>query len=347
MLRVGFVGCGFMGQVAHLPNFLDRPECQVVALAEHRQELAAKVAARHHIPRVYRSHEEMLENEGLDCVVSITAPELNPVTSQAALRKGLYVMVEKPMAVNAAEAEAMAQAEAASEGYLMVAFMKRYDPGVEKAKSLLEEFRGSGEMGELLRVEAHCFGGDWICGKPEYLTSEGAPYPAPPAAVRGEISESLREMYMAFNNVCSHNVNLLRWLLGARPRVEHAWVQPRTMSVEFDFGGVPGHFSFGFVQAGWWVEEIVTYFSKGWLRLRTPPPLLRNVPAEIEVYRGGERNETRVPRAPWGWAFRRQADHLLECVQRRARPLSCAADSVEDVRLVEEIFLHCSKGARP
>jgi len=331
-----------MGQVAHLPNFLDRPECRVVALAEHRQQLARKVAARYHIPRVYGSHEELLENEELDCLVAITQPQLNPLISQAALRKGLYTMVEKPMAVNVAEAEQMARAEQESAGYLMVAFMKRYDPGVEKAKALLDQFRQTGELGEPLRCEAHCFGGNWLAGKHPHLTTEEAPYPLPEAKVAEGIAQDLHQMYMAFNNVCSHNLNLLRFLLGQRPRVEHAWAQARTMSLELDCGGLPAHFTFGFVNAGWWVEETQVYFTDGWVRLRTPPPLLRNVPAEVEIYRGGERNERWVPRAPWGWAFRREADHFLECARNGKAPLTCAADSVEDVRMVEEVFLHCS-----
>lgn len=30
-VRIGLVGCGMMGQLAHLPNFLSSPKCQVVA----------------------------------------------------------------------------------------------------------------------------------------------------------------------------------------------------------------------------------------------------------------------------------------------------------------------------
>ena len=38
-IRLGYVGCGFMAQKVHLPNFHAIPDCDVVALAEVRQEL--------------------------------------------------------------------------------------------------------------------------------------------------------------------------------------------------------------------------------------------------------------------------------------------------------------------
>jgi len=36
-VKIGFVGCGFMGQLAHLPNFIESEKCEVVALAEKRK----------------------------------------------------------------------------------------------------------------------------------------------------------------------------------------------------------------------------------------------------------------------------------------------------------------------
>ena len=50
-VRVGFAGVGFMGQVAHLRNYVRNPECEVVALAEPRPELARRVAAKYGIEK--------------------------------------------------------------------------------------------------------------------------------------------------------------------------------------------------------------------------------------------------------------------------------------------------------
>lgn len=42
-VSIGFVGAGFMGQLAHLVNFTDISQCDVVALAERRVQLGRRV----------------------------------------------------------------------------------------------------------------------------------------------------------------------------------------------------------------------------------------------------------------------------------------------------------------
>ena len=68
-VRIGFVGVGNMGQCAHLKNYANLDICEVVAIAEIRESLRRKVAARYGIPNTYSTHEEMLQNEALDGIV--------------------------------------------------------------------------------------------------------------------------------------------------------------------------------------------------------------------------------------------------------------------------------------
>src|SRR5947207_2117347 len=68
--RIGFVGVGNMGQVAHLRNYVLRDDCKVVALAEIRRKLGEQVARRWGVERVYTSHREMIERERLDAIVA-------------------------------------------------------------------------------------------------------------------------------------------------------------------------------------------------------------------------------------------------------------------------------------
>ncbi len=67
-VRLGYVGCGFMAQKVHLPNFSALPGCRLMALAEVRQELGQRVQARFGIPRFYRSHEELAADPEIEAV---------------------------------------------------------------------------------------------------------------------------------------------------------------------------------------------------------------------------------------------------------------------------------------
>src|SRR5438270_13755037 len=65
-VRFGYVGCGFVAQRIHIPNFSSLPECEFLALAEVREDLGRRIAARYGIPRVYRSHEDLAQDSDIE-----------------------------------------------------------------------------------------------------------------------------------------------------------------------------------------------------------------------------------------------------------------------------------------
>ena len=62
VIRLAYVGCGFMAQNVHLPNFSSLSECTLVALAENRAKLARKVAERFSVAKVYNALSFMDSN---------------------------------------------------------------------------------------------------------------------------------------------------------------------------------------------------------------------------------------------------------------------------------------------
>jgi hypothetical protein len=149
-IRLGYVGAGFMAQAVHLPNFTALPDCEVVALAEMRPQLAQKVAQRFGIPRVYTTHSELLLDPDIDAVAVSAHYVHQAQVAEDALQAGKPVFMEKPMALTVERAERMLQAAREGGGRLMVAYMKRYDAGIELAKQLIDQYRQSGELGQTL-----------------------------------------------------------------------------------------------------------------------------------------------------------------------------------------------------
>jgi predicted dehydrogenase len=89
-----------------------------------------------------------------------------------------------------------------------------------------------------------------------------------------------------------------------------------------------------------WHEGVEVVFERGRLTLHFASPLLRNVPARVELVRADERRETIVPRVPWSWAFRRQAEAFVADVRAGREPLASGRDALGDMRLAEEIWRH-------
>src|ERR671936_1818426 len=190
-VRIGFVGAGFMGQLAHIRSYaLLREECELVALAEPRQRTAEQVAARYGIERVYADYHELLDAEELDGIVA--APRY---THHAALLPELYPRVrhlftEKPLALGAAEGDRLAALASEAGCVHMLGYQRRCDPATHEAKRIVDAWQESGEMGAL-RYLRYCFSdGDWIANADAALIDFGEqPPPFPAEQLPAEFAE--------------------------------------------------------------------------------------------------------------------------------------------------------------
>jgi predicted dehydrogenase len=262
------------------------------------------------------------------------------------LKAGKDVFMEKPMAIGVEQAERILDAGQRSGRRLMVAYMKRYDPGNVHVKKLLDRFRQSGEMGQLRFARNHGFCGDWTAGLDTPFDKTDEKCPQPPCAWPGWLPDRFRNGYLGYLQQYTHNVNLLRWFLDAGGDVKVRAVEldaERGMNgvVVLALAGVTTVIESGAVKFHGWDEHTQIYFDNGWIRTEAPPLLLRNVPASVEVYRGDsdEKPCSRVfPPGGRSWSYKEEARHFVECVLSGAPFRSPASDALEDVRALEQIY---------
>ncbi len=347
-VRLGYVGCGFVAQRIHLPNFASLSEARLLALAEVREDLGRRVAARYGIPKVYRTHEGIAADPEIEAV-GVSAPyALQGRIAEDLLRAGKHVFMEKPMAVSAARAEAILQAAHAGNARLMVGYMKRYDPGNLLLKRHLDAWRRSGDHGRLLLVRNHGFGGNWIYGQDPNVPFEASSEPAPPAPddCPDWLPQAWRQPYLNFLQQWTHNVNLLRFLLDdaagqARPVSVLLDGDGMTGLTVLDIGGVRAVVESGYTHFHAWEEHTQIYFENGWLRTEAPPLMQKEVSATVELSRaahGGEPARRVEEFAPPGWSYREEAKHFLAGVRSGEPFRSSGEDTLHDVRLFEEIY---------
>jgi predicted dehydrogenase len=154
-LRIAFTGTGFSkyharaAQAAH--------DVALTAVVNHRPESMAEFAAEFGVPRQHSNVEALLAEGGIDGLVISTPNYLHVSEALAALRAGVHVMVEKPMAVNAAEAAAMQEASQESGALLMVAHCWRFDSEV----LWLREQVAAGRLGDIVRTKSYGVHVNW------------------------------------------------------------------------------------------------------------------------------------------------------------------------------------------
>ncbi len=143
-LKVGIIGLG-MG-ASHINGFRTHPDVEVVAVADtDPARLEQKGKNEFKIPNCYLSAEEMLKKENLDIVSVVTPNKFHMPLTLAALNAGCHVLCEKPMAMNAKEAEKMLSAAKKAKKKLMINFSFRFTPQSYAMKKEVE----SGTIGDV------------------------------------------------------------------------------------------------------------------------------------------------------------------------------------------------------
>jgi predicted dehydrogenase len=341
-VRIGFVGAGFMGQLAHIRSYaLLREECELVALAEPRQRTAELVAARYGIGRVYRDHRELLESEQLDGIVAA-----QPFRHHAALLPELYAHVrhlftEKPLALSAATGDRLARLADEIGCVHMLGYQRRSDPATVEAKRTVDAWKESGELGGLRYLRVCYTDADWT-GNAHGLIDVGEqppPFPAeePPPEFAAD-DEALWALSTGVDELV-HPLNLLRHFVGERYRLVFVHVSGRLCAFESESGVPmtievsPYRVSVGFD------EELLVAFERGYVRLSPAPSLAVNRTGRVEIYTDarGALPQRVAPELPWIDPQQAQAANFLRVCRGEAPPPTDAAEAAEDLHLVADI----------
>lgn len=145
-LRVGIVGLG-MGR-GHINPYNAHPRAEVVALCDANADLLTERAAEHGIDRTFTDAAALFESGEVDVVTVATPNAVHEPLTVMALEAGLHVLCEKPMALNAAQAERMLQAARANNRKLAVHYNHRMAANVQAMGRYVE----AGELGEVYFV---------------------------------------------------------------------------------------------------------------------------------------------------------------------------------------------------
>ena len=345
-VRIGFVGVGSMGQCAHLKNYAVLPDCEVVAVAELRQELAKRVAARYGVPKVYRNHEEMLAKEKLDGIVAAQPFTRHGVLIPELLKARVPVFTEKPLAGCIEAGEKIVKAVKKSGTWYMVGYHKRSDPATMYARAEIDRLKQTGELGAMRYVRILMPAGDWVAGGFNDLLRSDETMPKlewePPAS---DMDKETYNQYVGFVNYYIHQVNLMRHLLGEPYKVTYAEPSGVLLAVQSK-SGVAGVIEMSpYHTTVEWLESALVAFDKGYVKLDLPAPLASNRPGRVEIMRdpGGVTPTTTVPTLPWVHAMRQQAVNFIRAIKGEAAPPCVAEEALEDLKVARE-YIRLLKG---
>lgn len=211
-LRYAVVGAGGIGR--HHAEVASRlEEYELVAVADVVEERARELASRFNA-RAYTNYLEMLEREQLDVISVCTPHPTHAEISIEAMKQGVNVLTEKPMAATVNQCIAMIR-EARKRGVkLGVVFQNRFEPRLRKAKKMIE----AGELGDVYRALLR------------YVTYRDMAYFLS-GAWRGKWATEGGGVLI---NQAVHYIDLFLWLLGKRPKEVFAYAATAGHDIEVE-----------------------------------------------------------------------------------------------------------------
>src|SRR5690606_18443157 len=228
MIGWGIIGCGDVTEVKSGPALQQATGSSLVAVMRRDRAKAEDYARRHGVPRWYDDAGALIADPAVDAVYVATPPSTHAHYAIAAMRAGKPAYVEKPMALDAAECEAMLAVSRETGVALFVAYYRRALPRFLKVRELL----ASGAIGTPRRVR--------VClhrmADPRLAEAAALPWRLQPEISGGGL----------FVDLGSHSLDLLDFLFGPLVRVSgeasSSGLYPAEdrVSMSFAAGGVEG-----------------------------------------------------------------------------------------------------------
>ena len=163
-IRLGIIGTGGMAHT-HAKSFQAIKGVALAACCDIVKERAERFAAQYGIDAVYTDYRQIFAHNKIDAVANITPDAQHCPISLAALKAGIHILCEKPLATSLGEAKRMAAAAKKARVINMVNFSYRNSCALQTAADWIRQ----GRIGDLRHVEASylqswlvsCAWGDW------------------------------------------------------------------------------------------------------------------------------------------------------------------------------------------
>lgn len=134
--QLGIIGAGNFTKAVVVPT-LKKLGANIKYLASARGLSATTLAEQYGIPLATTDVEDILQDKEVQAILITTRHNLHAAQVEAALHAGKQVFVEKPLALTNAELDAIATAQATTNGSVTVGFNRRFSPFITHAKAQL------------------------------------------------------------------------------------------------------------------------------------------------------------------------------------------------------------------
>ena len=229
-VRVGVAGVGHWARTAHLPAIAAHPDAELVAIADPDPANLERSARRYGVSATFDDPAEMLDRCALDALVVATPHRYHHAIAADAIRRGIHVLIEKPMVLDPADGRDLIAAATTAGVEIVVGYTWHYNRQVLQARDWIAE----GRIGSIDYVQSF-FGSSPLNlyrGEPEadvyaYGAGDAFDGPLPTTYSRPDLAGGGQGQTQL-----THSIALLLFVTGLQPVRLTAFMERRGTAVD-------------------------------------------------------------------------------------------------------------------
>jgi UDP-N-acetylglucosamine 3-dehydrogenase len=307
-LGVAVIGTGFWGR-NHARNFKEIEETELLAVCDINPERAKTVAEQFNVD-AYTDSQKLLKRRDIEAVTICTWSTKLAHETLKALKAGKHVLVEKPMARTAREAEQIVRLAEKKERILMVGFLMRFIPGVQRIKKAVEKK----EIGNIVCATARR-----VSRWPIRIGDVGV-----------------------IKDLAIHDIDIMKHLFAEDPIAVYAKAGALRHKFE-DYAQIMLTFSearTAFIEANWLTPyRIRKLIVTGSEAIMTVDYLTQ----ELTIETAGQ---TLTPRYEWVEPLKLELQHFSKCILTNEQPIITGKDGLKALQIAEAALKSAKKCTR-
>ncbi len=339
-LKLGWVGSGFVGQLAHLRNYINIPNTKIVGLAELRKDLGHKVCKKNGIDKYYSNHLELMKNNpNLDAIIAIVNRKHTVSVAKDILSNGFNLFTEKPMSPTYDQGQLLVKIAKKNNLNYVIGNMRRFDHGIILAKKEFDTVLKNNRFGKIISFVSYCnAGGDYCNIDGEIKTKEVRPNNTVLPIAPNWLDKKYHKEFEKSLNYFSHDINLIRFFFGNNLNIDSSSITKNSLNISFVNSKLHGVFQGNYIKQNMWDEGLNIFFEKGMFKIRLAPAFLRNQPATFEIISGENNIVKKSPIPEWSWSFKLQAEDFIKSIRKKQVSINNGEDTLNDVKIIEAIW---------
>jgi predicted dehydrogenase len=348
-VKLGFIGLGHVGQIAHLKNYLYDDSVVVSGICDSRQDLVKKVGELYAIENCTSNADQLINDPNIDALVIVVDRGSVFSLCKKALKAKKHVFTEKPMALNTDDATKLVNIAKENKVVYKIGFMRKYDTGISSFVTELKNLINDNSLGRLSLLRIHAFDSvSSYAGGYDSTLSDTEKIPSNPLdQVPGWIPENKKFDYLNTLNVYCHHLNLLHAIFddsftfnvnyvnfqNRHCRIVNLTIEKNKKSSEIilELGHIPAIVHDEYIEAS---------FEGGTYRVDFPPNMLRDGTAQttLNTY-SSETQSIQKKFFQFSWSFRNQAKDFIEDIQNlRYAGTNSGSECIRDMVLHDKLW---------